>query len=305
MMVALLLKTTDLNALGEAMTQEFGGSPELFDHDPVLLDLAAVREAPGGLDFPAVKQLLRGFRLNAVAVRGGSEEQMQAALAADLSPAPDAPAPAVKPAAVAKQGGAAAQGDGSDTQRDAAPAPQAAAAGQLELLPVDPAAEADANVNGAANGTTNGAGTVGAQTGADASADAAAAAGDEEPPAAPADKPAHALRATLVIDRPLRSGQQVYARGGDLVVLAAVNFGAEVIADGNIHVYAPLRGRAVAGARGDTSARIFCTSMQAQLLSIAGIYRTSDTPLPKGLGGKPVQVRLDGETLRIEALSLE
>jgi septum formation inhibitor MinC len=74
---------------------------------------------------------------------------------------------------------------------------------------------------------------------------------------------------TLVIDRPLRSGQQVYARGGDLVVMAAVNFGAEVIADGHIHVYAPLRGRAIAGARGNTAARIFSTCMEPQLVAIA------------------------------------
>ncbi|WP_163907617.1 septum site-determining protein MinC, partial [Proteus mirabilis] len=62
---------------------------------------------------------------------------------------------------------------------------------------------------------------------------------------------------TLVIDKPLRSGQQVYAKGGDLVVLAVVSHGAEVIADGSIHIYAPLRGKAIAGARGDTTARIY------------------------------------------------
>ncbi len=107
---------------------------------------------------------------------------------------------------------------------------------------------------------------------------------------------------TLVIDRPLRSGQQVYARGGDLVVMAAVNFGAEVIADGNIHVYAPLRGRAIAGARGNTAARIFSTCMEPQLVAIAGTYRTTDTALPADVLGKPAQVRLDGETLVVEPL---
>ncbi|MDB5869111.1 MAG: septum site-determining protein MinC, partial [Polaromonas sp.] len=84
----------------------------------------------------------------------------------------------------------------------------------------------------------------------------------------------------LVIDKPLRSGQQVYARGRDLVVLSMVNAGAEVIADGHIHVYAPLRGRAIAGARGNTEARIFALALEAELLSIAGIYRTSENPLP-------------------------
>jgi len=109
---------------------------------------------------------------------------------------------------------------------------------------------------------------------------------------------------TLIVDKPLRSGQQVYARGADLVVLAVVNFGAEVIADGSIHVYAPLRGRAIAGARGDTSARIFSTCMEPQLVSIAGTYRTTDTALPPDVHGKPAQVRLDGEKLVVEALKL-
>ncbi len=105
----------------------------------------------------------------------------------------------------------------------------------------------------------------------------------------------------LVIDKPLRSGQQVYARGRDLVVLAMVNAGAEVIADGHIHVYAPLRGRAIAGARGNTEARIFALALEAELLSIAGIYRTSENPLPPEVTGHPTQVRLvegpDGEKL--------
>jgi septum site-determining protein MinC len=94
----------------------------------------------------------------------------------------------------------------------------------------------------------------------------------------------------------------VYARGGDLVVMAAVNFGAEVIADGHIHVYAPLRGRAIAGARGNIAARIFSTCMEPQLISIAGVYRTAENSLPGNVLGKPAQVRLDGDTLIIEAL---
>ena len=108
--------------------------------------------------------------------------------------------------------------------------------------------------------------------------------------------------ATVVVDKPLRSGQQVYARGADLVVLAVVSFGAEVIADGNIHVYAPLRGRAMAGARGNTAARIFTTCMEPQLVSIAGIYRTTEVAIPAHIVGKPAQVRLEGEKLFFEPL---
>jgi len=109
---------------------------------------------------------------------------------------------------------------------------------------------------------------------------------------------------TLVVDKPLRSGQQVYAKGGDLVVLAAVNNGAEIIADGHIHVYAPLRGKAIAGARGDTSARIFTTCLEPELISIAGIYRTVETDLPADVRGKPAQIRLDGEKLVMEPIKL-
>jgi len=111
------------------------------------------------------------------------------------------------------------------------------------------------------------------------------------PVVAVAPVPAAPLGA-LVVDKPLRSGQQVYARGRDLVVLAMVNAGAEVIADGHIHVYAPLRGKAMAGARGNTEARIFSLALEAELLSIAGVYRTSEHPLPPGMAGKPTQVRL-------------
>ena len=109
---------------------------------------------------------------------------------------------------------------------------------------------------------------------------------------------------TLVIDKPLRSGQQVYAKGGDLVVLAAVNNGAEIIADGHIHVYAPLRGKAIAGARGNTDARIFTTCLEPELMSIAGIYRTVETDLPADVRGKPAQIRLDGEKLVMEPIKL-
>jgi septum site-determining protein MinC len=112
------------------------------------------------------------------------------------------------------------------------------------------------------------------------------------PSTAPSTVPNAASVPTLVIDRPLRSGQQVYARGGDLVVLAAVNAGAEVIADGSIHIYAPLRGRALAGASGAANARIFTTRFEAELVSIAGVYRTFETGVPGDLAGKPAQVQL-------------
>ena len=110
---------------------------------------------------------------------------------------------------------------------------------------------------------------------------------------------------TMVVDTPVRAGQRVYARGADLVIMAVVNPGAEVIADGSIHVYAPLRGRALAGASGNSDARIFSLSMEAELVSIAGVYRTFDEGWSTTLAGKPAQIRLNNDSLDITAISLK
>jgi septum site-determining protein MinC len=106
----------------------------------------------------------------------------------------------------------------------------------------------------------------------------------------------------LVIDKPLRSGQQVWAHDRDLIVLALVSHGAEVLADGDIHVYAPLRGRAHAGAKGNVNARIYCHRMEAQVLAIADVFRTTDEPLPAAVAGRPAMVRRAGDRLEIEPL---
>ncbi|MDP2832118.1 MAG: septum site-determining protein MinC [Pseudomonadota bacterium] len=110
-------------------------------------------------------------------------------------------------------------------------------------------------------------------------------------------------RPTLVIDKPVRTGQRIHAEGGDLVVLAIVNAGAELIADGDIHVYAPLRGRALAGARGDTGARIFAQCMEAELVSIAGYFQVFEDGIPAPLRSKSVQVFLEGEQVTLAALT--
>ena len=230
--VAVVLKTTDAALFAADLADRVADAPGFFDNDPVLIDLAPVREAEEPIDFAAIVALLRSHSTLPVAVRGGNAAQMEAARAAGLAAAPDAPpARAEAPAALAEV---------REVVREV----------EVEVV-------------------------------------------REVPVAGPG---------TMVIDKPLRSGQQVYARGGDLVVMAVVSFGAEVIADGNIHVYAPLRGRAIAGARGNTEARIFSTCMEPQLVSIAGIYRTTETALPEEVAGKPAQVRLDGEKLLIEPL---
>jgi septum site-determining protein MinC len=104
---------------------------------------------------------------------------------------------------------------------------------------------------------------------------------------------------TKLVTQPIRSGQRIYARDGDLIVLAAVNAGAEVMADGNIHIYAPLRGRALAGVKGNENARIFCHSMEAELIAIAGTYRVFEDHVPKEIYQQSVQICLRGEQLDI------
>ncbi|SFM28666.1 septum site-determining protein MinC [Variovorax sp. OV329] len=233
-LIAVILKTTDLDLLAEALDAQLADSPDFFEQEPVVIDLSQLEEASEGgggqvgeLDFERLRQLLARHQTQPIAVRGGSDAQHVAARGAGLSiaampvsPPARAPAPAEAPS----------------------PAPQI-----VREVPVP------------ASGT-------------------------------------------LVIDRPLRSGQQVYARGGDVIVLDVVNFGAEVIADGHVHVYAPLRGKAIAGARGNTEARVFSTCMEAQLVAIAGIYRTSEVALPADVQGKAAQVWLDDQKLVFEAI---
>lgn len=106
---------------------------------------------------------------------------------------------------------------------------------------------------------------------------------------------------TLVWSQPIRSGAQVYARGGDLIILSTVSSGAEVIADGHVHVYGSLRGRALAGASGDEAARIFCRSLEAELVAIAGRYLVSEA-IDKRWLKTSVAVELSGEDLTLHAI---
>ncbi|MQR02223.1 septum site-determining protein MinC [Glaciimonas soli] len=138
---------------------------------------------------------------------------------------------------------------------------------------------------------------IAAPTAAAAEAKAAIATAAEIP------SPPSAPLSAMIIDTPVRAGQRIYARGTDLIITAMVNNGAEIIADGSIHVYAPLRGRALAGASGNTDARIFAASMEPELVSIAGVYRTFENGLPTEMKGQAVQIRLNGD--KIDVLSLK
>lgn len=123
----------------------------------------------------------------------------------------------------------------------------------------------------------------------------------KEEPKAPETQQTPARRPAKIVKQTIRSGQQVYAPGGDLVVIGSVSAGAEILADGNIHIYGTLRGRALAGVRGDQSAAIFCHCLQAELSSIAGIYLLSDD-LPEDKIGTSVQIYLENEKLQIESI---
>ena len=235
-LVALLVKTADVAVLSAQWEAQYGSTPDFFDQEPLVVDLTPISsQADVVPDFKAIIRLLHRHRVCAIAVKGGSEAQMQAAVAAGLVAAPDAVVVQAK------------------TPAERVPVAPVAPSPAASLPPVIP------------------------------------------PPSAPQFLP------PLVVDKPLRSGQQVYAKGRDLVVLSIVNAGAEVIADGDIHVYATLRGKAMAGARGNEQARIFTLSMDAELVSIAGIYRNRETPLPTEVKGHPTMVTLhsgpDGDKL--------
>ncbi len=254
--VAALLGDTDQAKLSSALAQITGGTPDYFEDEFTLIDLAHLPPADAGnIAWPELIALFRQHRLNPVAVRnapaaledtirshGLSIDGVEQAKPFELTPPPSpvsepAAAPAVEPEPAA-----------------AAPEPVAAV-----TMPAQPAA--------------------------------ASAAALPLP--------------TMIIDTPIRSGQRIYARGSDLVVTATVNPGAEIIADGSIHVYAPLRGRALAGASGQSDARIFSLAMEAELVSIAGVYRTFDEGWQKELAGKPAQIRLKDERLDIKSIPVK
>jgi septum site-determining protein MinC len=140
-----------------------------------------------------------------------------------------------------------------------------------------------------------GAGLISLQGGRDASIKRA---GRSVPDAPPAPEPA---AATLLVTDPVRSGQRIFADRGDLVIVASVSSGAELLAHGNIHVYGPLRGRALAGVNGDKAARIFCQSLEAELVAISGLYLTNDELEPV-LRKQRVQAFLKDDALCVEPL---
>jgi len=262
-----VVKTTDLDAMRAELTRRFEATPEFFANDVVAIDVRRLAENER-VPLADIAQLLDSVRMRPVGVVANAQQTWAAESQLPLLEARD------------RRGATnAAKSADEDSANAAATAPAVTAA--TATPPSDLFELAAATPE---NGTP------------------ATAAAVEPAPAAEPVRLATSSQ-TMVVDKPLRSGQRIYAKG-DLVVLGLVSYGAEVIAEGNIHIYAPLRGRALAGVQGNHDARIFCTCLEPELISIAGIYRTTENPLPADVLGKPVQIWLEEEKLMIEPLRL-
>ncbi len=263
--IRVVLHSANLDQLTEALDKRMHDAGSFFENEPVVIDASRVTEP---LDWPALIQALQGHNLPVIGVVA-EDANLAAARAAGLTPVELSALPQRAPQAV----------DPAPPNHVATPVPATPEASPAAQQQLRGASEADSNAESvptrAARETTAAASPT---------------------PAGPQSSSA------LVITRPLRSGQRIYARHTDLVVVGMVSQGAEVIADGNIHVYGPLRGKAMAGARGDTSARIFTTQLDAELLAVAGVYRVVEDKLDRNLHNQPALVRLNGDTLHIEAL---
>jgi len=252
-------------------------APSFFQQSPVLLVLDGLEQSDSadlqhkGVPLAEICQLCRQYGLVPVAVRGGSETLQAQAVAQGLAlmPAGRAAKPSTsKHTAI-----------DSDSVVQHQEEPVVSPARSIEQVPQHTQATAEPETY--------------AETGPVA---------EVSPNGNSLVAPASVDRTTKVITTPVRSGQQVYAAGGDLIILASVSAGAEILADGNIHVYGPLRGRALAGVKGDPSARVFCYSLEAELISIAGIFQL-DEDLRSGHWKQPAQISLNNEKISIQSLT--
>jgi len=259
------IHTTDFDKLKIELEKRLTQTPDFFSNAPIVLGLAAIAESGRTPNFASLVTFMLGLGMRVAGVAGGSPEQCEAAVQAGLGLFPDTPTrplPQVAP----------------DLDE---PTPQSIRPLQPELPGFETPTEKPA---------------TGIQTGKDSPVD------DITPPQSnpPATEPL--FRPTMVIDKPVRTGQRIYAEGADLVVLAIVNAGAELIADGDIHIYAPMRGRAIAGAHGNQTARIFVQRLEAELISIAGCFQVFENGIPENVRGKPAHVHLDGSRLIFQSL---
>ncbi len=270
--LSLVLRSAKLAEIDADLAARVASAGDLFTNMPVLINVTALSAegTANALELTRLINLLRRHTMRAVGIVGATGLLLKQAQALGLSEEED-----IQPRARRKEPEPEPSPTTSPVEdEDIVQPPQPVDDAVLADLFGDPSTAAPAPAMTPSPGKTTPAGP--------------AAQGQAAP--------------TRVIDRPVRSGQRIYARGGDLVVLGLVSHGAEVIADGNIHVYGPLRGRAIAGANGDADARIFAAAMEPELVSIAGTYRTTDKPLGNDVLGKPAQVRLHDDKLLVEPL---
>lgn len=262
----LYVNTTDMVQLKKQLDMRFNKTQDFFSNTPVALDLSAIANSNISPDFAGLISFMLDHGMHATGVVGGSAEQREAAVQSGLGLFPDTIVkPAVKTAPIPTT----------------APGitPNAEEGSQPELpglgLSIEPAA-CEPNSSKILDSDTQ--------------------------LQKPVSQVLPTFRPTMIINKPVRTGQRIYAEGANLVVLGVVNAGAELIADGDIHIYAPLRGRAIAGAQGNENARIFIHSLEAELISIAGCFKVFENGIPENLRGKPVQVHLDRSDLIIQPL---
>jgi septum site-determining protein MinC len=261
-LTVLRLRSTEVNVIERQLRIKIAEMPQFFLHAPVLLDLGALGDAAAALSFVEVAATLRACRMVPVAITNATEDIRELAAEAGFG------------FVIPPSARAAGRGGGG-----AAEPPEAQSA--LRGGEAPPAQNASNPVRSAA---------------------AAGAPGPDAAVVATPSRPvARAHRPSMVIRQPVRSGQIIYAERNDVVVLASVNPGAEVIADGNVHIYGALRGRVVAGAQGFTEARIFCQRLEAELVAISGAYMLADD-IPPAFLGKPAQIYLEDGHCRVSAL---
>ena len=305
-MTLLDLNSGDLQELRHDLTLKVAEAPAFFQQAPAVLSFEQLPLDSAVIELGNIVQLCLEFGMIVVALKGGSDELLAQAKELNL---------ALLPAARTKP-------KDSDKTRQADPV-------KLETKPAEQIDETSLD-NIIATPTENTQQELTLTTpAADQSEPSAmvdkkpSAMVDKKPSAVVNKEPSAAVNetpsseqepkpvaATLtpptanckIISTPVRSGQQIYAAGGDLIVLAPVSAGAELLADGNIHVYGALRGRALAGVKGDTNARVFCQSQEAELISIAGCFMV-DEDLRSDHWKQPVQVILKDESLQIQSLS--
>jgi septum site-determining protein MinC len=292
-LTVLRLKTRDLGHIEKQLRLKVTQFPQFFRDAPVVIDMGELEGSTKGLPLAAVAHLLRACKVVPVAVIGLHEDHKPEALAAGLG---------VLPGLASARPARAELLDADEPVREATqepPSPPARAKGGRPK----PAQRSEAGGGEASS--------AGGREGAREAAATAATPGSGEPaqaaeplaaslPAASELRPG-AHRPPVVVRTAVRSGQVIYAQATDLIVLAPVNPGAQLIADGHIHVYATLRGRAMAGASGYGEARIFCHRLEAEMLSVAGAYVMADD-IPSERWGKAVQVHVENGECRITPL---